>query len=354
VLYDCSVRSLPVANPINRFQSTFVEYDGEDGAPSARLEVFEEKGKSILSEVDSPDVPMKWSLNPYRGCMHACSYCYARPSHQYLGFGAGTDFDRKIVAKLNAPALLRDAFNKKSWIGESITFSGNTDCYQPLEGKYQLTKRCLEVCLEYRNPVHVITKSALIRRDVELLAELARDAQCSATISIPYADDEMARTIEPYASSATARFETVRVLVEAGIETSVNIAPVIPGINDTQIPAILERAKEAGATSAALMPVRLAVEVMPVFMERMEQAFPGRFSAMKSAIQQVRNGLLNESAFGKRMTGEGPRWDAIRALFDTHVRRLGLEGWRGEMPERGEQASPTTFRRPSRQGVLFD
>jgi DNA repair photolyase len=346
------VRSLPIANPINRFASTTIEYDGEEGVPPARLEVFEEKAKSILSEVDSPDVYMKWSVNPYRGCMHACVYCYARPSHQYLGFGAGTDFDRKIVVKVNAPELLRVAFNKKSWVGESITFSGNTDCYQPLEGKHLLTKRLLEVCLEYKNPNHVITKAALIRRDAELLGKLAREARCSATISIPFSDDEMARTIEPYASSPTARFETVRILADAGVEMSVNIAPVIPGINDTQIPAILERAKEAGATSVALMPVRLAAEVMPVFMERMAAAFPGRFSAMKSAIEQVRDGKLNESAFGKRMTGEGPRWDAIQSLFDAHVRKLGLTGCRREIPV-NEPEPPTTFARPSRQGVLF-
>ncbi len=347
------MKLLPIANPINRFHSTTIEYDGEEGVPPARLEVFEERAKTILSENDSPDVPMKWSLNPYRGCMHACAYCYARPSHQYLGFGAGTDFDRKIVAKINAPELLRDVFNKKRWVGESITFSGNTDCYQPLEGKYQLTRRCLELCLEYRNPVHVITKAALIRRDAELLGKLAREARCSATISIPYADDDMARTIEPYASSATARFETVRILVEAGVEMSVNVAPVIPGINDTQIPAILERANEAGATSVALMPVRLAMEVMPVFMERMEQAFPGRFSAMKSAIEQVRNGNLNESAFGKRMTGEGPRWDAIQSLFTAHARRLGLRAWPSADSPADEPEPETTFRRPSRQGVLF-
>lgn len=345
------MKSLPIANPRNRFHSTTIDWEGE--APPQHLEVFEEHSKSILSEVKSPDVGMRWSLNPYRGCVHACSYCYARPSHQYLGYGAGTDFDRKIVVKVDAPALLRDAFLKKSWKGESITFSGNTDCYQPLEGQYQLTRRCLEVCYEFRNPLHVITKSALIRRDVELLARLARDARCSATLSIPYADDAMGRAIEPYASSVTARFETVRVLASAGIEVGVNIAPLIPGLNDAHIPEILERARAAGARGAAMMPVRLSAEVLPVFLERMQLAFPQRFSRIKSAIGQIRDGRLNVSEFGKRMVGEGPRWAAIQALFDTHCRRLGLNGFDPEAPDTFYDDHPTTFRRPSAQGNLF-
>lgn len=345
------MRSLPIANPTNRFHSTTIDW--EEGAPPAHLEVHEEHSKSILSEVRSPDVGMRWSLNPYRGCVHACAYCYARPSHQYLGYGAGTDFDRKIVVKVDAPELLRDAFQKKSWRGESITFSGNTDCYQPLEAEYRLTQRCLEVCHEYRNPLHIITKSALIRRDVELLTRLARDARCSATISIPYADDATGRAIEPYASSVTARFETVRILASAGIVVGVNIAPVIPGLTDSDIPEILERAKAAGARGAAMMPVRLAAEVLPVFLERMTIAFPGKISRIKSAIGQIRDGKLNQSEFGKRMVGEGPRWLAIKSLFDTHCRRLGLNGFDPEFPDRHEDDEPTTFRRPSAQRDLF-
>ncbi|MGZ3478180.1 MAG: radical SAM protein, partial [Polyangiales bacterium] len=299
----------PVANPPNPWASTVVEWLEEP--PEQRLEVFEEEGKSIVSENDSPDVPMRFSVNAYRGCVHACAYCYARPSHQYLGFGAGTDFDRKIVVKTNAPELLRATFDKKSWQGDSITFSGNTDCYQPLEGSYQLTRRCLEICLDYRNPLHVITKSALIRRDAELLAKLAREVSASVTLSIPFSDDAMGRAIEPYASAPSARFETVRRLVEAGVPTSVNIAPVIPGLNDSQIGEILERAKHAGARGAACMPVRLAAEVLPVFFERLAQAFPGRVKKVESALLQIRRGKLNDSEFGKRMTGDGPRWQAI-------------------------------------------
>jgi DNA repair photolyase len=343
------VKPKPVANPPNPWASTVVEW--LEAPPEQRLEVFEEEGKSIVSENDSPDVGMRFSVNPYRGCVHACAYCYARPSHQYLGFGAGTDFDRKIVVKTNAPALLRATFDKKSWQGDSITFSGNTDCYQPLEGTYELTKKCLEVCLEYRNPIHVITKSALIRRDGALLASLVKHAHASATISIPFADDAMGRAIEPYASAPSARFETVRRLTEAGVPTSVNIAPVIPGLNDPQIGEILERAKEAGATGAACMPVRLAAEVLPVFFERLEQAYPGRVKKVESALLQIRRGKLNDSTFGKRMTGDGPRWQAIQQLFEANCRRLGLESY--GLAEIAAEEKATTFRRASPQGSLF-
>lgn len=343
------MKLLPVHNPPNRFSSTTLEYDEQ--APPAHLEIFEERARSVISENDSPDVPMRFSVNPYRGCVHACAYCYARPSHQYLGFGAGTDFDRKIVVRVNAPEVLRATFDKRGWKGESITFSGNTDCYQPLERSYELTRRCLEACADYRNPVHVITKSALVRRDVALLARLSREARCGVTLSIPFADDEMARAIEPYASAPSARFETVRQLADAGIVVGVNIAPVIAGLNDTQIVDVLERAQVAGARSVALLPVRLAAEVLPVFLERLEAAYPARLSKIKSALAQVRGGKLDESAFGRRMRGEGPRWEAIAGLFHAHRRRLGFETFDPEAPD--EPAEATTFTRPSAQRSLF-
>lgn len=347
------VKPKPVANPPNPWSSTVVEWLEEP--PQARLEVFEEEAKSIVSENDSPDVFMRYSVNPYRGCMHACAYCYARPSHQYLGYGAGTDFDRKIVVKTNAPDLLRAHFDRRSWSGGTIVFSGNTDCYQPLEGSYALTRKCLEVCHDYRNPAYVITKSALVRRDVDVFTRLARDARFGITISIPFAEPEMARAIEPYASAPAARFETVRRLAEAGLEVGVNIAPLIPGLNDSQVGEILERAAEAGASRAALMPVRLAAEVLPVFFERLREAYPARVGKVHSALVQIRGGKLNESAFGKRMTGEGARWDAVEALFVTKCRKLGLLPREGEAAEspRAEQDEPSTFRRPSAQGVLF-
>jgi DNA repair photolyase len=348
------VRPLPIANPPNPWSSTHVEWIGEP--PEARLHVYEERSKTILNHVTSPDVGMKWSLNPYRGCMHGCAYCYARPTHQYWGFGAGSDFDRNIIVRINAPDLLREAFDKKAWVGESITFSGNTDCYQPIEASYRLTRRCLEVCLAYRNPLHVITKSALIRRDIEILSSLARDARCSVTLSIPFAHEEMARAIEPYASAPTARFETIRALTQAGVACYCNIAPVIPGLNDVDVAEILERAKDAGAIGAACLPVRLAAEVLPVFLERLAVAYPDRLEKVRHAVQQIRNGKMNVSEFGERMRGDGPRWDAIRRLFETHCKRLGLGTWEaddeGAAPDRDPDA-PTTFERPKAQQELF-
>lgn len=326
-----------------------MEWLGEP--PNAPLHVYEERAKSIVNEIESPDVGMTWSVNPYRGCQHACAYCYARPSHQYWGFGAGTDFDRNIVVKVNAAELLRAQFDKKSWRGESITFSGNTDCYQPLEASYRLTRACLEVCLDYRNPAHVITKSALVRRDVALLAELGRRARVGVTVSIPFADDAMGRAIEPLASACSNRFDTIRLLADAGIATSVNVAPIIPGLNDTQIVEVLERAKEAGAQRAAMILLRLPKEVLPVFVERLDAAFPQRAGKVKRAILDMRGGKMNDADFGARMEGKGPRWDAVATLFELHARRLGLATWGAGRPDTREETP--TFRRPSAQRELF-
>jgi DNA repair photolyase len=341
-----SVPLRPVSNPPNPWSSTHVDWLGEP--PAARLEVYEERARSILAENDSPDVPFRWSLNPYRGCFHSCAYCYARPTHEYLGWGAGTDFDRKIVVKVNAPELLRDAFMRPGWTGEAVTFSGVTDCYQPLEASYGITRRCLEVCLELCNPVAVITKGALVRRDVDLLARLAREARAAVYLSIPFADPEMARTIEPHACAPSQRLETLRILAEAGIPTGVAVAPVIPGLNDSQIPEILERARAAGAREAFLTLLRLPSAVRPVFDERLAQAFPERAGKVRSAILDVRGGRFYDSRFGARMRGEGPRWRAIEGLFEAQCRRLGLE------TRSRAEVGPSPFRRPDAQGRLFE
>ncbi|MEZ4294226.1 MAG: PA0069 family radical SAM protein [Polyangiaceae bacterium] len=343
------MKLLPLSNPPNPWSSTTVEWLGEP--PNAPLHVYEEQAKSIVNEIDSPDIGMSWSLNPYRGCQHACAYCYARPSHQYWGFGAGTDFDRNIVAKVNAAALLREAFERRSWKGESVTFSGNTDCYQPLEASYHLTRACLSVCLDYRNPAHVITKSALVRRDIDVLAKLHQQARAGVTLSIPFADDAMGRAIEPLASSCTNRFETLRRLSAAGIPVSVNVAPIIPGLNDTQVVEILERAKEAGATRAGMILLRLPKEVLPVFLERLEAAYPQRAGKVKRAILDMRGGKMNTADFGARMEGQGPRWAAVSNLFELTARRLGLETHGSGRDDTREQA--TTFRRPRAQQELF-
>lgn len=334
----------PVSNPPNPWHGTHVEY--LDEAPPARLEVFEERAKSILSGNDASDIPFRWSLNPYRGCTHACAYCYARPSHQYLGFGAGTDFDRKIVVKTNAAALLREAFSKRSWVGEGIMFSGNTDCYQSLEASYALTRACLAVCAEHRNPVSIITKSALVRRDADLLATLARESRARVFFSIPFARDEDGLKLEPWASKVSRRFEAMRALSDAGVPTGVSVSPVIPGLNDHDLPEVLERARDAGATSAFMIPLRLPGEVDEVFRARLDAAYPDRAKRVISQLVDIRRGKLDGGGVGARMRGQGARWEIVRQLFHATVRRLGMN-------QDDRQEGPSAFRRPTVQGSLF-
>ncbi|HZJ70965.1 MAG TPA: PA0069 family radical SAM protein [Planctomycetota bacterium] len=338
-----------VSNPPNPWSSQHVELLGP--APPAELVVYEERARSIVSENDSPDLGFRFSLNPYRGCLHACAYCYARPTHQYLGFGAGTDFDRRIVVKTNAPELLRRRFLSRSWTGELLVFSGVTDCYQPLEASYELTRRCLAVCLEFGNPVGIITKGALVRRDADLLGELSARAGAKVHVSIPFADDALARAIEPFASSPSARFDTLRRLAAAGVRVGVMVAPIIPGLNDSQVPEILERAAAAGATSAGHVLLRLPAEVLPVFEERLREAVPLRAGKVLSALAELHGGRLNDPRFGSRMRGSGPRWQAIESLFELHCRRLGLNERR--VGREGDEAPRPTFRRPDPQGTLF-
>lgn len=342
----------PVANPPNPWSELSSEW--LEPAPPVLPRVWEEEAKSILSENQSPDIGFRWSVNPYRGCGHACAYCYARPTHQYLGFGAGTDFESQIVAKVNAPQLLRQAFAKPSWKGELIVFSGNTDCYQPLEASYRLTQGCLEACLEHAQPVSLITKGALVRRDAGLLASLSREAAAHVTISLPWIDPGMAQAIEPGAPSPASRLDAIRVLSQAGVSVGVGIAPIIPGLNDSQIPAILEAAAKAGATSAFRTLLRLPAEVEAVFVQRLREALPSHAEKVLSLTAQMRGGRLKQSQFGKRFSGEGPLWDAIAQLFDRSCRQHGLrvmekeDGLYGQMlPRRG------SFRRPQAQGELF-
>jgi DNA repair photolyase len=312
----------PVDNPPNPWAKAHVEYIGE--APPARLEIFEEHAKSALSRNDSPDLPFRYSVNPYRGCLHACAYCYARPTHQYLGWGAGTDFDRKIVVKIDIAEVLERELAKPSWRRENVTLSGNTDCYQGLEASYELTRACLTALDARATPFSVITKNALVTRDAELLARAASRAGAEAFVSIPFADDAMARLVEPYASKPSRRFAAIAELVRAGVPTGVSLAPVIPGLNDEDIPEILERAHEAGARRAFITLVRLSREVEPVFLARLEEAFPERAGKVVRAIRETRGGPLSRSGFGERMRGSGPRWDAIEKLFRLRAQRLGI------------------------------
>ena len=332
-----------ISNPPNPFDS--IQRDSLDAPSRVELQLFEDDTKQILSRNDSPDLPFRWSVNPYRGCFHACSYCYARPSHEYWGFGAGTDFESKIVLKRRAAELLRQAFDKPSWKGDLVVLSGNTDCYQPVEASLGLTRACLEVCAEYRNPVCIITKGALPIRDLDLFTRLQKDAWIRVYFSIAFSDDDMARAVEPQAPSISKRFETMRILSETGIPTGISLAPLIPGLNEQDIPDLLSRAKAAGAVSATWSLLRLSGHVEQVFLERMQEAFPDRVSKIIHRIQEVRGGALNDSAFFSRHYGSGTYWRVIEKMFDLGYRRAGFS------PE--DRPVADTFRRPQAQQSLF-
>lgn len=336
----------PVANPPNPFLRYSVEW--LDTPPQASLEVYEEDAKSILSENDSPDVGFRFSLNPYRGCFHACAYCYARRTHQYLDFGAGSDFDSKIVVKTNAAKLLEKEFDSRRWVGDRVVFSGVTDCYQPLEASYEITRACLEVCNRYRNPVGIITKGALVRRDIDLLQQLARDSSAWVAMSIAFVDDEISKKIEPHTPRPSTRFRVLEELSRSGIRTGLALAPVIPGINDTDIPQLLESARDAGARFAFMTLLRLPGEVEAVFLERLQTAFPERAKKVRNSIADMKQGKLNQSSFGSRMRGTGARWEALEWLFENTCEQLSLND-----PLPAEDRALSAFRRPSRQLSLF-
>jgi DNA repair photolyase len=477
----------PISNPPNPWLSTSVEYLEE--IPPARLEVYEDHTREILATNDSPDVGFSWSVNPYRGCLHACAYClsgktpilfgdgafhplrevrlgdvlygtfragsdrrlvrtevsavwrtrkaafrmlledggeivasadhrfltgsgwksvggegptgdaltnddsllafsgpsgprksvvivsiepmgvtlpmfdittgtgdfiahgvvshncYARPTHEYLGLGAGTDFERKITVKPEAPRLLREAFERRSWKGELVAFSGVTDCYQPLEASYQLTRGCLEVCREYRNPVCIITKAPLVERDIDLLVELSKVARVSVSVSIPLWDRDHARALEPQVATPQRRMEIVARLAAAGIDVGVNVAPVIPGLGDADIPAILEAAAKAGAKWAGFVFLRLPGSVARVFEERLREHLPLRADRVLSRIREARGGKLYDSRFGVRGRGQGRYAETVRDLFETTARRVGIATGFGSGRE-----PASTFHRPDRPG----
>jgi DNA repair photolyase len=345
----------PVCNPRNRFADAFVEWI--DAPPPAGLEVYEETAASILSENDSPDVPFRWSVNPYRGCQHACAYCYARPTHEYLDYGAGTDFDAKIHAKINAAELLEAALTRKSWRRESIALSGVTDCYQPIEAVYRLTRGCLEACLRHATPVSVITKGYLVVRDIDVLSELARRHGSRVYISIPIADDTLARAIESGAPSPSKRFDAIAMLSAAGIEVGVMVAPIIPGLSDVQVADVLRRAAQAGAKRAGYVALRLPGAVQDVFFERLAAVVPDRVARVRARIRDMRGGGLNDGRFGSRMRGQGGYWESVRSLFETSARRYGLAISGSDSPGHeiagGGVPDPPPVQAGSRQLPLF-
>ncbi len=338
-----------ISNPPNPYHKHLIEWTDEEPPPEARLEIFEEDStRSIITHNTSPDVGFDYSVNPYRGCTHACSYCFARPYHEYLGFGAGTDFERKIVVKTHAPELLHAELMKPSWKGDLLAFSFTCDPYLPLENNYRITRCCLEVCAEFRQPVEIVTKSALVVRDIDLLVELTEHATCAVNLTIPFTDRETARALEPFAPSPDARFRALRELTEAGVPVNVGIAPVIPGLNDSHIPELLARARECGATGAWMSMLRLPGSVADYFVENLEAKLPTKAARVISHIREERGGKLNASDFGGRMRGTSEAWKVTEALFKLYRRKLGFEA-------RDPAATHShTFRRPSPQGSLFE
>ena len=329
-------------NPHNRFRPSVVEYDDGDWPPPSPITLLDDQSRSILSENDSPDLGFRFSANPYRGCTTACAYCYARPTHEYLDLGAGSDFDTKIVVKRRAPELLRAAFDKPSWNGDLVMFSGVSDCYQPNEKQLELTKRCLEVCLEYRNPVAVISKHALVERDVELFVALASEARFHLSVSLAFTDHELSRALEPWAPSPDRRLKVIETLAKAGVPVGVMCAPIIPGVNDSQLVRLLERAADAGATTAGWVLLRLPGVVKQVFEDRVRIALPLAADKILHRIRETRGGdKLYDARFHTRGRGQGPYADMIATMFDTTVARLGLN----QRPRTGDH-DETTFRRP--------
>jgi DNA repair photolyase len=311
-----------IDNPPNPYLSQHREWLGPP--PPAGFELYEEHARSILSENDSPDIPFRWSVNPYRGCQHACAYCYARPTHEYLGFGAGTDFESRITAKINAPELLAAELSRRSWQRDLIAFSGVTDCYQPIEVHYQLTRRCLEICLRLGNPFVVVTKSYLVVRDADLLTEAARRRIGRVFFSIPFTDDAVARRIEPGATPPSRRFQALRRLHDAGAAVGVMVAPIIPGLSDREIARVLKRAADCGARVAGYQALRLPGSVKEVFLSRLRDAMPDRAARVEALIRQMRGGRLSDPRFGARMRGSGPYWQAVEQLFRKTAARLGI------------------------------
>ncbi|MEI9895045.1 MAG: PA0069 family radical SAM protein [Chthoniobacter sp.] len=350
-------------NPANRFEAQRIELEpdallDDDGQPlPLRTQYFQDDTQSILAWNKSPDIPFRAGLSPYRGCEHGCAYCFARPSHEYLGWSAGLDFESRILVKPRAAELLRAEFSKKRWQPQPIAMSGNTDVYQPVERRLGLTRQCLQVFAEFRNPVAIITKNHLITRDADLLAELAKYDAVSVCISLTTLDADLAKTLEPRASSPTRRLAAIRELTAAGVPVRVLTAPIIPGLNDHELPALLQAAADAGADAAGYTLVRLPLAVEPIFIAWLERHRPGEKEKILGRIREMRGGELYRSEFGKRMSGEGPAAERLSQFFDVSARRAGLSP-RHDDAETGvrmttRELSTTHFRVPRAQLELF-
>jgi DNA repair photolyase len=321
-------------NPPNRFGGPVHELDlgeveqDEEYLESLRnrpTEYLPDRSRSIVTENDSPDVGFRYSINPYRGCSHGCSYCYARQTHEYLGLNAGLDFETRIFVKEDAPDLFRAFLCQERWVPEPIAISGNTDCYQPAEREFRLTRRCLEVAAESRQPISIITKNALILRDLDILGAMASKSLVHVNVSVTTLDADLVRSMEPRTSTPAARLRAIKALREADVPVRVLVAPIIPGLNDCEIPSILAAAEDAGAQHAAFTMLRLPLTVAPVFQEWLAREQPGRARKIEGRIREMRGGKLNSSEFGDRMRGTGEMARQIASLFKLLARRHGLD-----------------------------
>ncbi|MGO4877654.1 PA0069 family radical SAM protein [Pedobacter psychrotolerans] len=316
-------------NPHNKFlKDVYVKEHDEgidDWKETDRKTTFVfENSKTIVNKVDSPDVGMAYSLNPYQGCEHGCTYCYARNSHQYWGYSAGLDFERKIIVKKDAPTLFKKFLEKKGWDAATISLSGNTDCYQPAERKFKLTRQLLEIALEYKQPIGMITKNALILRDLDILQEMARQNLCMVYVSINSLNETLRQLMEPRTTTAKQRLKVVDQLSKAGIPVGVMVAPLVPGLSDHEIPKILKSVADAGAVKAGYTIVRLNGAIGQIFEDWLHKNFPDRFDKVWHMIQSCHGGNVNDSRFGDRMRGDGNIAKMIKDNFKLHCRLNGL------------------------------
>jgi DNA repair photolyase len=338
-------------NPANRFERLHYEND-PDADPSDRpaptTQFFKDLSRSIIAHNDSPDVGFEYSINPYRGCEHGCVYCYARPTHEYLGFSAGLDFESKIMVKEDAPELLRRELTSPRWQPRTLAVSGVTDPYQPVERRLQLTRRCLEVLAEFRNPVGIVTKNHLVTRDLDILAGLAEHQAAAVFLSVTTLDGNLARHLEPRATQPQGRLAAIEAAAKAGVSVGVLVAPVIPGLTDHEMPAILAAAAAAGARYAGYILLRLPLGVGPLFEQWLTQHYPEKKDKVLGRIRDTRGGKLNDPRFGSRMRGKGAFADLIKDVFTVACRKSGITG-------RGPNLSTAAFRRPKgNQLLLFE
>ena len=316
-----------VSNPKNRFESIEripVPLSDRDEISSPDTQFLPDTSKSLIAYNDSPDVGFNASINPYRGCEHGCVYCYARPTHEYLGFSSGLDFESKIMVKDDAPELLRSELSNPKWKPQVVALSGNTDCYQPVEKKKQLTRRCLEVFLDFRNPVVIITKNHLVTRDIDLLSELAKYQCIGVTVSITTLDTKLASLMEPRASTPERRLAAIRALSEAGVPVGYLQAPMIPALTDSEAPAIAQAAAKAGAKFSGYVVLHLPFAVKLLFEQWLEQHFPEKKDKVLNKIRAMRGGKLNDPNFGSRMQGEGIFAEQINQMFHVACKKAGL------------------------------